>query len=135
VNLKAGKFTLTRLIKEAADITSISLHFSDAQVYDNDKDKREVSAFVNEISINDVPDFASFRSVANEAGRSSRSRASTTTAGSAKSAEFKAPAFDGFKVLKLDLEMPGWAPIASNGLKASVDGRTIKLGRRAAPDL
>jgi polyisoprenyl-phosphate glycosyltransferase len=39
-----------------------------------------------------------------------------------KSAEFKAPAFDSFKVLKLDLEMPGWAPIASNGLKASVDG-------------
>ena len=68
VNLKAGKFTLTRLIKEAADMTSISLHFSDAQIYDTDKDKREVSAFVNEISIGDVPDFASFRSVANDAG-------------------------------------------------------------------
>jgi hypothetical protein len=44
----------------------------------------------------------------------------------AKSAEFKAPAFDDFKVLKLDLEMPGWAPIASNELKASVDGRVIR---------
>jgi hypothetical protein len=54
VNLKAGKFTLTRLIKDASDVTSISLHFSDAQVYDTDKDKREVSAFVNEISINDI---------------------------------------------------------------------------------
>ena len=30
-------------------------------------------------------------------------------------------------MLKLDLEMPGWAPISANGLKASVDGRTIKL--------
>jgi hypothetical protein len=41
------------------------------------------------------------------------------------SAEFKAPAFDAFKVLKLDLEMPGWAPIPSDDLKISVDSRTI----------
>jgi hypothetical protein len=68
VNLKAGKFTLTRLIKESSDITSISLHFSDAQVYDTDVDKREMSAYVNEISINDISDFANFRNVANAAG-------------------------------------------------------------------
>jgi hypothetical protein len=127
VNLKAGKFTLTRLIKDASDITSISLHFSDAQIYDNDKDKREVSAFVNEISIGDVPDFASFRNVANDAGEKFVVTGIDDDGWIGKSAEFKAPAFDSFKVLKLDLEMPGWAPISANGLKASVDGRTIKL--------
>jgi hypothetical protein len=126
VNLKAGKFTLTRLIKEAADITSISLHFSDAQIYDNDKDKREVSAFVNEISINDIPDFATFKSIANEAGEKFVVTGIDDDGWIAKSAEFKAPSFDAFKVLKIDLEMPGWAPIVSNLLKASVDGRTIK---------
>jgi len=126
VNLKAGKFTLTRLIKDASDITSISLHFSDAQVYDTDKDKREVSAFVNEISINDVPDFASFRNVANDAGEKFVVTGIDNDGWIAKSAEFKAPAFDGFKVLKLDLEMPGWAPIPSNDLVASVDGATIQ---------
>ncbi|HEY5079196.1 MAG TPA: hypothetical protein VII43_05090, partial [Opitutaceae bacterium] len=33
--------------------------------------------------------------------------------------------FEGFKVLKIDLEMPGWAPIPSNDLTASVDGKQI----------
>jgi hypothetical protein len=126
VNLKAGKFTLTRLVKDASDITSISLHFSDAQVYDNDKDKREVSAFVDEISINDVPDFASFRSMANASGEKFVVTGIDNDGWIAKAAEFKAPVFDVFKVLKLDLEMPGWAPIASNDLKASVDGKVIK---------
>jgi hypothetical protein len=126
VNLKAGKFTLTRLVKDASDITSISLHFSDAQIYDTDKDKREVSAYVDEISINDAPDFASFRNMANAAGEKFVVTGIDSDGWMAKSAEFKAPAFDGFKVLKLDLEMPGWAPIASNDLKVSVDGRVIK---------
>ena len=126
VNLKAGRFTLTRLIKDSSDITSISLHFSDAQVYDNDKDKREVSAFVNEISISNVPDFATFRSIANSAGEKFAVTGIDDDGWMAKSAEFKAPSFDGFKVLKLDLEMPGWAPIASNDLKVSVDGRVTK---------
>ena len=128
VNLKAGKFTLTRLIKETSDITSISLRFSDAQIYDTDKDKREVSAFVDEISINDIPDFASFRSVANDAGEKFVVTGIDDDGWISKSAEFRAPSFDSFKVLKLDLEMPGWAPIASNVLRASVDGRTIKAG-------
>ena len=126
VNLKAGKFTLTRLIKEPSDITSISLHFSDAQIYDKDKDKREVSAFVDEISISDVADFASFRNVANESGEKFVVTGIDTDGWIAKSAEFKAPSFDSFKVLKLDLEMPGWAPLQTNELTWSVDGRVVK---------
>ncbi|HEY4989121.1 MAG TPA: hypothetical protein VII09_04900, partial [Opitutaceae bacterium] len=126
VNLKSGKFTLTRLVKDAADISSISIHLSDAQVYDTDKDKREVSAFVDEISIRAVPDFASFRSVANDAGEKFVVTGIDNDGWIANSAEFKAPSFDGFKVLKIDLEMPGWAPVSSNKLTASVDGRVIQ---------
>ena len=126
VNLKSGKFTLTRLIKDTSDITSISVHFSDAQVYDTDRDKREVSAFVDEISIGNIPDFASFRNIANDAGEKFVVTGIDDDGWIGRSAEFKAPAFDSFKVLKLDLEMPGWAPIASNELKASVDGRVIR---------
>ena len=125
VNLKAGKFTLSRLVKDSSDVTSISLHFSDAQVYDYDRDKREVSAFVDEISINDIADFSSFRSVANQAGEKFSVTGIDTDGWIGTSAEFKAPAFDAFKVLKLDLEMPGWAPIPSDDLKISVDSRTI----------
>ena len=125
VKLKAGKFELARLIKDSSDITSISLHFSDSQVYDNDKDKRSVSAFVNEISINDIADFASFRSVANKAGEKFGVTGIDDDGWMAKTAEFRAPAFEGFKVLKIDLEMPGWAPIPSNRVSAAVDGRTI----------
>jgi len=126
VKLKAGKFTLTRLIKESADITSISLHFSDAQVYDTDVDKRAVSAYVDEISINDVADFASFRSLGNSSGEKFELTGIDEDGWIGKSADFKAPAFDGFKVLKLDLEMPGWSPIASNAIKVSVDGQVVK---------
>jgi hypothetical protein len=126
VNLKAGRFTLSRLIKDSSDITSISLHFSDAQIYDSDKDKREVSAFVNEISIEDVADFASFRDVANKAGEKFEVTGIDADGWIANSAQFRAPAFDGFKVLKLDLEMPGWAPVASEGIKASVDGSVVR---------
>jgi aminopeptidase N len=71
VNLKSGKFTLTRLIKDSSDVTSIAVHFSDAQIYQTERDNREVSAFVDEISINDIPDFASFRDIANDAGEKS----------------------------------------------------------------
>jgi hypothetical protein len=85
-----------------------------------------MSAYVSEISINDVADFSSFRNVANAAGEKFVVTGIDNDGWIAKSAEFKAPAFNVFKVLKLDLEMPGWAPIASNELKASVDGRVIK---------
>ncbi len=126
VKLKSGRFTITRLIKDSSDITSISLHFSDSQVYDTDVDKRSVAAFVNEISVNDIADFASFRNVANEAGEKFEVTGIDNDGWIAKSADFKAPAFDGFKVLKLDLEMPGWASIPSNSIKVSVDGRVIQ---------
>ena len=126
VNLKAGYFTIARLIKDPADITSISMHFSDAQIYNSEKDKREVTAYVKEISISDVPDFTAFRNMANQAGEKFGVSGIDTDGWIAKSAEFKAPAFDTFKVLKLDLEMPGWAPIASDKLTASVDGKVIR---------
>jgi hypothetical protein len=126
VNLKAGRFTLTRLIKESSDVTSISLHFSGSLVYNTHEDKRAVSAFVNEISISDIPDFASFKQLANQSGEKFVLTGIDDDGWIGKSAEFKAPAFDGFKVLKLDLEMPGWAPIAQNGLTTSVDGRTVR---------
>jgi hypothetical protein len=126
VNLKAGKFTLTRLIKETSEITSISLHFSDSLVYNDREDKRAVSAFVDEISINDVPDFTSFRHVANDAGEKFTTAGIDDDGWIGGSAEFRAPAFDDIKVLKLDLEMPGWAPIASNNLTVTVDGRVIQ---------
>jgi hypothetical protein len=71
VNLRAGEFTLTRLIREAADVTSISLHFSDAVAY-GDKDKRPMSAFVREISIGDIPDLSAFRKLMNRKGRQVR---------------------------------------------------------------
>jgi len=126
VNLKAGKFSVTRLVKDTTPITSIALHLSDVQIYDNDRDKREVSAYITELSIADVPDFVSFRAVANAAGEKFVVTGIDPDGWIAQSAEFKAPAFDTFKVLKLDVEMPGWAPIAANRLTVAVDGRTVQ---------
>jgi hypothetical protein len=126
VNLKAGKFEIDRLIKESSDITSISLHFSDSQVYDSDRDKRAVSAFVEEISINDVADFSSFRNVANKAGEKFTVSGIDGDGWMERTAEFKAPAFDEFKVLKVDLEMPGWSSLAANDLSVSMDGTLVQ---------
>ena len=38
----------------------------------------------------------------------------------ARQATFTAPVFDTFKVLKIDLEMPGWSPLASNAVDVTV---------------
>jgi hypothetical protein len=126
VNLRAGKFEIERLVKEASDITSISLHFSDSQVYDNDRDKRAVSAFVEEISINDAADFSAFRNAANKAGEKFSVSGIDTDGWMERTAEFKAPSFEEFKVLKVDLEMPGWSSLASNDLTVSMDGVTVQ---------
>jgi hypothetical protein len=122
VNLKAGEFTLTRLIKEATQITSISLHFSDAQVYGTD-DPRPVSASVSEISIGDLPDLTSFRKLTNQQGDKFDLTGVDEDGWIARQSKMNAPAFDTFKVLKIDLEMPGWAPVATNTLDVSVNGR------------
>jgi hypothetical protein len=126
VNLKSGEFTLTRLIREATAITSISLHFSDAQIYDRDKDWRRVSAFVREIAITDAPDLASFRQLANAGGEHFQIQGVDNDGWLGRTADFIAPATEGFKVLKVDLEMPGWAPVAANTLRVSLDGRLVE---------
>jgi hypothetical protein len=124
VNLKSGAFTLTRLIKEATQITSISLHFSDAQVYGTD-DPRAVSASITEISIGDLPDLTSFRKLVNQKGDKFDLTGVDEDGWIARRSTFNAPAFDSFKVLKIDLEMPGWAPVATNALDVTVNGRVI----------
>ena len=124
VNIKAGEFTLTRLIKEATQITSISLHFSDAQVYGTE-DPRPVSAFVHEISIGDLPDLTSFRKLTNQKGDKFDLTGVDEDGWIARQATLNAPAFDTFKVLKIDLEMPGWAPVATNALDVSVNGKVV----------
>ncbi len=125
VNLKSGDFTLTRLIKEATALTSVSLHFSHAEVYDPIEDKRPVSAYVREISIEDLPDLAAFRRLANQKGDKFDLSGVDEDGWIAQTAHFNAPAFADFKVLKIDLEMPGWAPFATNELKVYLDGRQV----------
>ena len=125
VNLKVGEFTLTRLIKEPANITSISLHFSSAEPYGKD-DPRAMSAFVEELAIDDIPDFASLQQIANQAGNKFALKGVDPDGWIAKSASFKTPAFNDFRVLKVDLEMPGWAPVPSNSLEVNLNGKAFQ---------
>ncbi len=126
VNLKAGDFDLTRLIREAVPITSISLHFSDAQVYVHGDDGRAVSAFVREIAIVDAPDLAAFRRLSNGAGSRFQLKGVDNDGWMEQDAEFTSPTLDSFQVLKLDLEMPGWAPAAADTLRVSLDGKPVE---------
>ncbi|MFA5058756.1 MAG: hypothetical protein WC485_11625, partial [Opitutaceae bacterium] len=136
VHLKAGEFTLTRLIKEPADITSISLHFSGTQAYGRStsfwaqaygrNDTRVKSAFVREISISNISGFADFRRLANQQGERFELTGIDEDGWVGPQASFKAPAFSGFQVLKIDLEMPGWAALPANELKVYQDGALVQ---------
>lgn len=126
VNLKSGEFTLTRLITEAADTTSISLHFSDAQVYEAREDKRAVSVFAREISIGDAADIAGFRRLANREGKKLDMPGVDEDGWIGHTASFGVPVFPDFKVLKIDLEMPGWASIASNRIDVLLNGQPVR---------
>jgi hypothetical protein len=126
VHLQAGEFTLARLIKEPANITSISLHFSDAQTYGKD-DYRAVSAFVREISIGDIPDLAAFRNLTNQQGDKFALTGVDEDGWIGQTAVFNTPPFPEFKVLKVDLEMPGWAPVSANEIKVYLNGALVQI--------
>jgi hypothetical protein len=131
VNLKSGDFSLARLIREAADTTTINLHFSSAEVYDTSSDdQRPVSAFVRELAISDVADLGGFKQLANEKGEKFNVQGVDDDGWLGRTATIAAPAFPDFKVLKVDLEMPGWAPAAASGaLEVRVDGQPFESTR------
>lgn len=123
VNLRSGEFTLTRLIQEPSAITTVRLHFSGSMPYGKN-DTRHLSAFVREMSISDLPDLASFRAIKNRQGEGFSLDGVDEDGWISHTAKFAVPAFDEVKVLKLDLEMPGWAPIATNRLTVGLNGKT-----------
>ncbi|MEI6106022.1 MAG: hypothetical protein WCR49_03320 [Opitutae bacterium] len=124
VNLRSGEFILTRLIREPADITSVRLHFSGAQPY-GERDTRYLSAFVREISIGELPDLASFMAIKNRQGEGFNLTGVDEDGWFGRSAKFAAPLFGDFKVLKIDLEMPGWAPLPHNDLQVFLDDQRL----------
>ncbi|MFZ5494456.1 MAG: hypothetical protein ACOZE5_03845 [Verrucomicrobiota bacterium] len=122
VNLRAGEFTLTRLIREPAAITTVRLSFSGSMPY-GERDTRYLSAYVHEISLGDLPDLVSFRSIRNRQGDGFALDGVDEDGWINRAAKFDVPVFDEFKVLKIDLEMPGWSPLASNTLDVQLNGR------------
>lgn len=123
VNLRAGEFTLTRLIREPAAITTVRLSFSGSMPY-GEQDTRHLSAFVREISLGDLPDLVSFRGITNRQGEGFALAGVDEDGWIEREATFDVPLFDEFKVLKVDLEMPGWSSLADNALEVLVNGRT-----------
>lgn len=122
VNLRAGEFTLTRLVREPAAVTTVRLNFSGSMPY-GEHDTRYLSAFVHEISIGDLPDLVSFRAIKNRQGEGFSLTGVDEDGWLQRNAKIDVPLFDEFKVLKVDLEMPGWAPIDSNTIHVKLNGR------------
>lgn len=122
VNLRSGEFTLTRLIREPAAITTVRFSFSGSMPY-GERDTRHLSAFVHEISLGDLPDLASFRGIRNRQGEAFALEGVDEDGWINRTAQFAVPVFDEFKVLKIDLEMPGWSPLAGNPLDVQLNGR------------
>lgn len=122
VNLRAGEFTLTRLIREPAAVTTVRLSFSGSMPY-GEHDTRYLSAFVHEISLGELPDLASFRSIKNRQGDGFALEGVDEDGWIGREARFDVPLFDEFKVLKIDLEMPGWSPREASTLALQLNGR------------
>ena len=123
VTLKSGKFDLTRVITEPAKVTTVTLHFSDAQVYDADLDRRAVSAFVQELSVTDNPDASSFARIANLHGQRIQLTGIDKDGWLKQTAAITTPTFETFRALNIDLEMPGWSSLESNQLKTTLNGK------------
>lgn len=124
VNLRSGEFTLTRLIRDPAAVTTVRLHFSGSMPY-GASDARHLSAFVRELSISDLPDLASFRAIQNRQGDGFALTGVDEDGWIDREASFTAPLFGEFKVLKIDLEMPGWAPFETNTIKVRLNGQLV----------
>lgn len=122
VNLRSGEFTLTRLIRDPAAVTTVRLNFSGSMPY-GERDTRYLSAFVRELSLGDLPDLASFRAIQNRQGEGFALEGVDEDGWINRTAKFEAPLFNEFKVLKVDLEMPGWSPLQSNEIKVSLNGQ------------
>jgi len=105
VNLRAGEFTLTRLIKEATNVTTISLHFSDAVAY-GPIDKRPFPR-LSAKSRSRSAGLGGLQAADQPKGRQVRPHGKSTRWLIAQSASFNAPRFSEFKVLKIDLEIAG----------------------------
>jgi hypothetical protein len=122
VLLHPGRFTLTRMVKEPADITSVSLHFNKSSLYGR-SDPRFVSAFIHSLSIDEVADFAAFRRLSNAAGEKLDLKGIDDDGWAEREVSLTAPLFETAKVLKIDIEMPGWAAIPENTFSVQVDGK------------
>lgn len=122
VNLRSGEFTLTRLVREPAAVTTVRLSFSGSMPY-GEQDTRYLSAYIHEISIGDLPDLATFKNIRNRQGDGFALEGVDEDGWINRTAKFDVPVFDEFKVLKIDLEMPGWSPLESNTLGVQLNGR------------
>jgi hypothetical protein len=122
VNLRSGEFTLTRLIREASKVTTVRLSFSGSMPYGTN-DARNLSAYIRELSLGDLPDLVSFRAIKNRQGEGFALTGVDEDGWLERKAKFDVPSFGEFKVLKMDFEMPGWSPRESNELTVSLNGQ------------
>ena len=84
------------------------------------------------MSIEDIPDIGAFKQITNKAGEKFTLTNVDDDGWIGRTATFKTPTFPDFKVLKLDLEMPGWAPSKSNTLEVIVNGKPYETHTVAA---
>jgi hypothetical protein len=126
MHLTPGEFIVRRLITEPAAITAVSLHFSDAEIYGAGGDQRPVSAFVREFSVGDIPDITSFQGLAKQEGDKFIFEGVDPDGWIGRSAQFRLPAFSDYKVLKIDVENPGWSPRTSDRIDILLDGRVVQ---------
>jgi hypothetical protein len=125
-HLMPGEFALDCPINETSAITSVAFHFSDAQVCDAKTDQRLVSALVHEIAINDSPNPAVVFPLSSLSNEKLSHDGIDEDGWIGRIAILRTPAFPDFKVLKVDLEMPGWSSLPSNEVKAFLNDRLMQ---------
>lgn len=132
IPLKTGKFTLNRFVSADGDITRVEFAFSRAENYGTE-DLRGLAAYLNEISLQPLKDFAAvLRTADRVSGDDFRFSGLDTDGWASKTASFRLPAASAPKVLELQLELPSWSEQGNNQIQVKVGDTLVYSDAPAA---
>jgi hypothetical protein len=141
VNLKPGNFTVTAPITASADFTKVEINFDDAEFYGSrggKRDLRPLSAYIRELALESAANLSAFNTYEARKADGFAFDGIDTDGWGALTASFRTPVFAEAKTLVLEVEMPGWAPLASNDLTIQIDGKnaeTVRLPKQTVQTL
>ena len=125
VLLRPGPFTLNRFVHSDSPTTKIEFLFSKSGSYGT-TDLRNLSAYINEISLQTAADLMPILQSGNRVGGDNfRFQGIDVDGWTAKEADFHLPPSANDQILELEMEIPGWATENPGAIRILVDGTEV----------